>query len=69
MDKLTPILKLSGAMIIFVAVADGILGIFNYKLTLYGSEIPSFDWEYLVFMGTIGAIIFFFGWRRERKKK
>ncbi len=69
MDKLTVILKLSGAMVIFVAIADGVLGIFDYRLMLSGSEIPNFDLPSLIFMGVIGALIYFWGWRRARKIK
>jgi hypothetical protein len=68
MDKFTLILKASGVAIIFVAIADGILGIFNYQLEISGSPIPNFTWPYLVFMGIIGALIYFWGWRRGKKK-
>ena len=67
MKKLGKILKLSGGVFAFFAVAGKIADHFGYVLKISGQGMPPIDWGLAGFLAVLGAILFAIGFFIDRK--
>lgn len=67
MKKLGQILKLSGGVFAFVAIAGKIADHFGYVLKLRGQGLPPVDWAMAGFFLALGAVFYAIGFFLDRK--
>ncbi|MES2554641.1 MAG: hypothetical protein V4604_00745 [Bacteroidota bacterium] len=67
MKKFGKILKISGSVFAFVAIAGKIADHFGYVLKVSGQGLPPVDWAMAAFFLTLGAILYAIGFFLDRK--
>jgi hypothetical protein len=67
MKILAKILKLTGALTIFVAISGAIVGMFNLVIEMRGATFPKIDWPIALILVVIGCALWAVGWLMEKR--